>query len=184
MNATHEFAVLKEMAGEFEEFLLADSLFWQMQARSDFPQLSLGMMLLTRARLHALHGHLSPAERMERERTEMQIDGVLSRWPVVAEHKAEKELRARLNLWQAFLSECRDAPHTCAENYAQDVTHRAMAALLLRQFPRLSDSPEAGRLPGMDAQLRPRLKPGTFVWLAELQSEFPPGEFWFLYGRV
>ena len=184
MNASHELAVLKEMAGEFEQYLLAEALFWQMQGRSDFPQLSLGMMLLTRARLRALQAQLTPAQMAERERAEGQIDGVVSHWAVAAEHKAEKELRARLNLWQAFLSECRDAPQTCAENYVQDVTQRAMAMLLLRQFPRLADSPEAGRVPGMDAQLRPRFKSGAFVWLAELQSEFPQSEFWFLYGRV
>lgn len=184
LNASRELTILKEMPTELEPYLLAEAVFWPLRPGSDFPQLSLGMMWLTRARLRALAAQLTPAQNTERERAEGQLDVGLTRWAVAAEAKALKELRTRINLWRAFLSELSEAPRASAENYAHEVTHRVMAGLLLRHLPRLADSAEAGRLPGLDAQLRARFKPGDFVWLAELQSEFSQSEFWFLYGKV
>ena len=184
MNIAHELAVLKTMAAELGDYVLAEALFWQMQASSDFPKLSLGMMLLTRARLLAADAPLTPQQRAERDQATTQIETTLSKWAVAAENKAAKELRSRLNLWQRFLEDCQEDPRPCADNYAQDVTQRAIAALLLRQFSRLADSAEAQRLTPLDAQLRARLKPGPFLWPAELQSEFPQREFWFLYGKM
>ncbi len=184
MNASREVSILKEMATELESYLLAEALFWPLRPGSDFPQLSLGMMWLTRARLRAVASQLTSAQSADHDRAEGQLDTGLSRWAVAAETKAQKELRTRLNLWQAFLSEHAESPHTTAENYAQEVTHRTMAALLIHHFPRLADSPEASRLPGLDAQLRARFKVGHFVWRDELHNEFPQNEFWFLYGRV
>ena len=101
---------------------------------------------------------------------------------MAAENKAGKELRSRLNLWQAFLADCQEEPSTCADSYPHEVTQRVIAALLLRQFPRLAASSEAQRLAALDAQLRRRLKAGAFVWAAELQAGFAQPEFWFLYG--
>ncbi len=184
MNIAHELAVLKTMAAELGDYVLAEALFWQMQAGSNFPKLSLGMMLLTRARLLAAGDQLTPQQRAERDRATTQIETTLSKWAVAAENKATKELRSRLNLWQRFLEDCQADPRQCADNYPQDVTQRVIAALLLRQFPRLAGSAEAQRLTPLDAQLRARLKPGPFLWPAELQSEFPQREFWFLYGKI
>lgn len=184
LNASRELAILTEMPAELESYLLAEAVFWPLRPGSDFPQLSLGMMWLTRARLRALASHLTPAQRLECERVEGQLDVGLARWAVAAENKAQKELRTRINLWRAFLSELSESPHASGEHYAHEVTHRVMAGLLLRHLPRLADSAETGRLPGLDAQLRSRFKPGNFAWQAELQSEFPSGEFWFLYGNV
>lgn len=184
MNASRELDILKAMAAELESYLLAEALFWTLRPGSDFPQLSLGLMLLVRSRLRALAPRLTPAQSTEHNRADTQVEAALTRWMVAAETKARQELRTRLNLWQAFLAEYPESPRTSAENYAQETTHRAIAALLLRHFPCLAESPEAGRIAGLDAQLRSHFKPGRFVWLTELQSEFPPGEFWFLYGNV
>ena len=184
MNATRELAIFKEMGNELESFLLAEALFWTIGPGSDFPQLSLGLMLLTRSRLRALAPQLTSAQSVEYQRAETQLEMVLSRWAVAAETKASRELHTRLNLWQAFLSDLAESPNSGAKDYAQEVTHRTIAALLLGRLPHLADLPEAGRLTGMNAQLRARFKPGGFIWAAELQSQFPQSEFWFLYGRV
>lgn len=184
MKAAHELEIFKAMTAELEPFLLSDALFWTVRPGSDFPQLSLGLMLLVRSRLQALAPSLTPAQSTEQVRAEGQLEVALRRWAAAAEAKAQKELRTRINLWQAFLSELAEAPHTSAENYAQEATHRTIAALLIQQFTGLAESSEAGRLTGLDAQLRGRFKPGHFVWAVDLQGEFPQSEFWFLYGRV
>jgi hypothetical protein len=170
--------VLKSMTADLEAYLLAETLFWQMGGPSDFPALSLGGYWLARTRLESL-----PGQQPERDALNQRGDTILAKWAVAAENKAARELRSRLNLWRAYLEECRDAPRACAERYRNDVAQRVMAALLLRRFPRLADSAEAQRLPPLDAQLRARFKPGAFVWSAELMPAFPPDEFWFLYGQ-
>ena len=48
MSLSHDPATLKLMAAELPDYLLSDVLFWQMQAPSDYPKLSLGLMLLIR----------------------------------------------------------------------------------------------------------------------------------------
>ena len=130
MNATRELVILKEMAAELESFLLAEPLFWTIRPGSDFPQLSLGLMLLTRSRLRALVPQLTGVQSADHQRTETQIEVVLSRWAVAAETKAARELHTRLNLWQAFLSDLAESPRANAEDYAHEVTHRTIAALL------------------------------------------------------
>src|SRR5690554_6246276 len=102
LNPAHELAVLKKMAEELPDYLLSDVLFWQMQAPSSFPKLSLGMLLLTRRRLDAVDPLLDQSQRTERNQAARQIDTTLNKWRVAAERKAEQDLRARTNLWQRY----------------------------------------------------------------------------------
>ena len=43
---------------------------------------------------------------------------------------------------------------------------------------------EKQALSQLDAVLQARLKPTDFIWNAELETEFPAQEFWFLYGTI
>lgn len=185
MNLVHELNVLKAMAAELPDYILAEVVFWPLSGPSDFPKLSLGLWLLTGARLQAAEVTLTPPQRLERDHALMEAETALARWPVAAEKKAEKELRTRVNLWGAFLQESREsASFEAADNYASAATQRAIAALLLRRFPRLADSAETQRLIPLDAAMRARLRPGPFLWDAGWRGEFPQTEFWFLYGKI
>ncbi len=183
MDALHELAILDKMSDELQAYLLSDVLFWQMQAGSRFPKLSLGRLLLARERLRALEQRLSSAQRVTLQTATQQIENVLSQWQVAAEKHAAHELRSRANLWQRFWEECAEAPGPCADHYAQEASQRTMAGLLLREFPRVADTPEARVLLAFDATVRPRLRPSGFVWDAALRPAFPQSDFWFLYGR-
>ena len=180
----HDLTVLRAMAAELPDYLLSGVLFWQMQAGSGVPKLSLGAMLLTRARLAAAGPQLTAAQQAELDLTSRDLEAELVRWPAAAENKAAQELRSRVNLWQAFLRDCQESPDACTDNYSHEVNQRVLAALLLRRFPRLADSPEARRLAPLDVQLRRRLKTGAFILPAEFQAGFPQSEFWFLYGQI
>lgn len=183
MNAGQEIAALQIMAEELADYLLSDVLFWQLQAASNVPKLSLGMLLLTRQRLLAADAQLGAGQRAGRDEAIRKIEATLAKWQVASERKAEQELRTRLNLWQRFWDDCREEPRTCADNYSQEVTHRAMAELLLAEFPRLAASPEATPLRGLDPTVRGKLQGDAFVWAPELQPGFPRERFWYLYGQ-
>jgi hypothetical protein len=182
VNVAHDLAVFKLMVAELKDYLLADVPFWQMQAPSSFPKLSLGLLLLTQARLEAADALLDAAQRAERNAAARQLDATLGSWQVAAETRAARELRTRLNLWQRFWEECGEQPRTCAENYANEVTQRVIAGLLLHQFPRVAAAPEAAPLEALDRQVRARLRGDRFVWPAELQAGFPAAAYWYLYG--
>ena len=179
----HDLAVIKAMSAELADYLLSETLFWQMQAGSDFPKLSLGLLLLTCARLRAARSRFSPARQAEADEAETAAEAALQRWPVAAEKKAGQELRSRVNLWDQFLDNCRE-DSVQSEDYPGEVGQRAIAELLLQRFTRLADSAEARRLAALDAQLRAQFRPGEFIWPAELHTAFPRDRCWFLYGRL
>ncbi|MCC6188669.1 MAG: hypothetical protein IT318_06515 [Anaerolineales bacterium] len=182
MNVAHDLAAFKHMAAELQDYLLSSTLFWQMQASSDFPKLSLGMLLLTQARLEGADSLLSQTQRAERNATARQVDATLGNWQVAAEKKAAQEFRSRVNLWEQYWNDCREQPVTCADNYPQEVTQRVIAGLLLLKFPRLLDSPEARSLEALDRLARARLVGGRWIWPPDLQPGFPEAEHWYLYG--
>ena len=184
MDATRELDILKHMADELKDYLLAEPIFWQMQAPGSFPKLSLGLLLLTLARLEAVDARLSQDQRAARNAAARQLDATLGNWQVAAEKKAERELGSRVNLWQQFWDDCRENPRTCTEQYAHDVVQRVIAGLLLHKFPRVADSEAARSLEALDRLARGRLLGESFVWAAELQSGFPRAEHWYLYGRL
>jgi len=184
MSLSHDPATLKLMAAELPDYLLSDVLFWQMQAPSDYPKLSLGLMLLIRTEIEARGPQLPSVQLAAVEQAGRDIDMALAQWPVAAEKKALQELRSRINLWKAFWDDYLEDPYAHAHHYPDEVTQRAIAALLLLRFPRLADAAEAKRLLSLDTQLRALLRSGGFIWPDELQAAFPKDEFWFLYGQV
>lgn len=182
MDAAKDLGYLKQAAAELKDYLLAEPIFWQMQAPGHYPKLSLGMLLLTLARLEAVDAQLSQAQRAERNSAARRVDATLGNWQVAAEAKARRELHTRVNLWQQFWDECRENPRTCAEQYPHDVVQRAIAGLLLHKFPSLAASPDARTLEVLDRLARGRQTGAGFVWAAELEAGFPEAEHWYLYG--
>lgn len=170
MSFEHDFAALQQMTAELKDYLLSDVAFWPLGGSSDFPRLSLGAYLLTRARLAADADHATRLADLER-----QGDRVLAQWPAVAERKAGQELATRLRLWETYLAERQG-------RYATEVAQRAMLALLLRRFPALAETAAGQRLAALDTALKARLRSGAFVWEAGLETAFPEEAFWFLYG--
>jgi hypothetical protein len=151
---------------EVEQYLLSTELYWTMSARTtDLTQLTLGGLLLVRARLRgARTGGL--------ESLDQRLDAVRSKWRSAWEGKARREVRARSGLWREYLGEYRRDALGASRLYPQNVHNRAMIALLDEQ----SDP--------MDVYLRSILLPGAFVWDAQVQDGFPPDEFWFLFGTL
>ena len=149
---------------ELEAYLLSNELYYPIPAHAaDLTQLTLGGLLLTRARLGPTPGLAAQDARLESAR---------QNWRSAWEAKARREVHARSELWKDYLAEVRSDRRGAARQYSQNVRHRVIIALL----------GESSDL--MDNSLRNMLIPGAFVWDAQLQGFFPQDKFWFLYGSL
>jgi hypothetical protein len=184
VNVARELNLLKEMAADLSDYLLSDVLYWQMAGSGDLPKLSLGMLLLTRARLSAVADQLDSKQTNRLDETLRQIGATHERWRSTAEKKADQELHSRATLWQRYWDECRHEPSSCASSYPHEVTNRVIAQLLLREFPSLAKSANAMLLQPTDRAVRGRLQGEQPVWPPELQPAFPKTEFPYLYGAL
>jgi hypothetical protein len=183
-DAGRELGLLRSMAADLEAFLLSDVVFWSLtdsgSLQHHYPQLTLGGLLLTRAKLGALVSCLSPAGQTELAQIGQRIDAIRSRWRANWEKKAEREIQTRLNAW------ARTANERNAEDYASAVVPRVMLELLLNDFagepsPKLAQ--HRARLATLDMLLRGRFRLGDMVMDAGLEQAFPPQNYWYLYGR-
>lgn len=174
-SAEKDRAYLEAGVSETKDYLLSDELYWPITARGfDLPRLTIGGILLAKARLEAR------GERIEALLA--RLDAVRSKWRVAWETKAGREFRSRFGLWGSYLKDYRENPEGQADSYPQEVRNRAMLQLLLPELP--EELPERDALSPLDSVLRTNLSPSDFIWEAALQSEFPRGEYWFLYGTL
>jgi hypothetical protein len=162
---------LTESLPQLQDYLLSNELYWPLS--NSLPQLTIGSVLLTLARLDVTRPDNTRKFRAELEPIQM-------RWRAAWEKKAAREMAQRLQLWSQYLSDYRYAPES-AGSYPMEVRGRAILQLLLPEVP---DAPEKTALAELDAMLKMRLVSGKFVWEADLQAAFPMTDFWFLYGKL
>ncbi len=169
-----------------EEYLLSRELYWPVGVNAPaggppYPRLTLGNLLLSRARLGA--HHLTPDQSGELERLDRRLDEIRTRWRNAWEQKAQREYRDRLALWRDFLEDYRQNPPENDDRYAYEAGRRVLLQLLEAEAGAIPPE-EKELLSGLDLLLKGILVPGDFVWDDELQAAFPPGKYWYLYGRL
>lgn len=159
-------AYFEQGVEELERYLLSDELYWPTHSpTSDLTQLTLGGLLLVRARLRGWNtGGL--------ENPDFQFTRIRSEWASAWDGKSRREVHARGELWRQFLSGYSNDPRGTARLYAQNVRQRAILTLL-------GEPTEA-----MDGFLKTIFRPGGFFWDEQLQGGFPQSDFWFLYGNL
>jgi hypothetical protein len=169
-----------------ESYLLSEVLYWPLDAKAPagsrpYPRLTLGGLLLSRARAWALP--VSPSQQIELQKLDEQIEAIRARWRVAWEKKAIQSFKARLDLWRNFLEEYKEKPETNANRYAYEVERRVMLSLLT---PEIENLPQAygDLLAALDMRLRRVLLPGGFIWDLQVASGFPADEYWYLYGTL
>jgi hypothetical protein len=179
-----ELGLLRAMAGDLEQYLLSDVVYWTLggagSLRDHYPQLSLGSLLLTQARLRAVGAGLQPEAQTELSRLKQQVAGLRQRWRANWVKKAEKEVEVRANAW------ARAAQERSSADYPGQVQSRLMLGLLLDDLageasPALASG--RSRVAALDALLRNRFAAGPFALDPDLQPAFPRDSYWFLYGR-
>jgi hypothetical protein len=182
-DAGRELGLLRSIAADLDTYLKSDVVFWSLtdagSFRHHYPQLTLGGLLLTQARLAALANRLDPAQQTEWAQTRQAIHASRARWRANWLRKAGREIETRVNSW------ARAVRDLSAAEYPAAVQSRLMLALLLddvggEPVPGLEQ--QQARLATLDTLLRHKLKAGRFALDPDLQPAFPPEPYWFLYG--
>ncbi len=173
---------LSEALADLRDYVLSPDVYWPLRTRSKggirLPQLTIGNLLLSQARLRAQEFTSQPDPGLAE--IFRQISEVRQEWRANWGNKAGREFRSRLNLWQQFISELRADPQRSAPVYAAEVRLRAILELLR---PEISDLPrdQEEQLRMSDQILKGLTRPGPFIWETDLASGFLPNDFWFLY---
>ena len=169
-----------------EQYLLSDELYWPSDANAPtgerpYPRLTLGNLLLARARLYALP--LSISQQAEALIVDEQIADIKDHWQVAWMKKAKLSYEARFKLWRDFLQEYKEDPEATADRYVYEVERRVMLNLL---SPEVEDIPQAYRdmLAGHDLRLRGAFQAGEFIWDPQMAAGFPVKEYWYLFGTL
>ena len=186
-SAAHDLAVLVSMAGDFDEFVKSDVVFWQLTddgpLLNRYPKLTVAGMLFCMHKLHLLPELLAPAQHA---RCAEQISAVrenFSAWRANIERKAVREFAGRLRSWSWFVDEAGLEQKAAVRHYAQEAYGRTYLQLLLELLQNHSTHAAlAAQLAARDAQLRSVWEPARFVWDAQLQPAFPADVYWYLYG--
>ncbi|SRR5690554_2113227 len=175
--------VLEAMAGEMDDYLRSDVLFWPMSG-GDLPRLTLGGYLMREHRLLQLRDMLDKDEQDRLHKAINSYRSALDEKVVRFEHHAHEELEARLRQWNEYLRETkRDSG---IAYYETAVEARAMIEALLDQLrasPYQLQPEVAQRVAMLDRQLRQKWLPGEFVWPQEWKRAYPKEKYWWLYGH-
>lgn len=183
---TYDLGYLRAGLELLEAYLLAEDVFWPMDAsppegEPEYPRLTLGGMLLAEARLKAYP--LSQAQEPERQRVLVELEHVRTKWRVNWERKARHSLTVRLRMWADYIEEYRSNPQDNAGRYRYEVRLRAMLELLESESGEMQPV-EGEILSGLDRYLKSELEIGDFIWEPEIKSGFPPETYWYLYGKL
>lgn len=185
-NFEYDFGYIQACLEEMESYLPSDEVFWPVSATPpegapDFPRLTLGSLLVAEYRLKAYPQAQAQAAQVERVLAD--IEHIRSKWRVMWEKKAGRSYSVRLRMWSEFLDEYRSSLQDNGDRYAYEVRLRVMLEVLKLEGGGQPQA-EVEMLGGLDRYLKSVLKMGGFIWEAEVQSGFPKGIYWYLYGEL
>lgn len=169
-----------------EDYLLSSEVFWRLSAdpppgAPDYPQLTLGSLLLSKVRLPAYT--ITHEQETIRQQVILELERARSKWRVAWENKARRCFGVRVRMWADFLEEYKSNPPENADRYSYEVRLRVMLELLLAECGR-QNLTEANQLSELDGYIKSVLEKGGFIWESDVQSGFPVNVYWYLYGRL
>jgi hypothetical protein len=169
-----------------QDYLLSDDVFWPLggippEGEPDYPQLSLGGLLLAKQRLTAYL--LAQLQELQVQQVISLLEQFRSKWRVAWERKAGHSFSVRLRMWRDYIKEYRDSPQDNANRYAYEVRLRVMLQLLQAEAEEIKRA-EVDLLSGLDGYLKAVLELGDFIWEPEVKAGFPEDDYWYLYGSL
>ncbi len=185
-SVEHDLRYIQAGLDVLEDYLLSADVFWPLGAKPsagepDFPQLTLGGMLLARARL--VRQHPSSGQQEQVQRAVSSLDSYRTKWRVAWEKKAGQCFHVRQRMWAGFLHDYQENQADNADRYVYEVRLRVMLELL-RSEVTLENKAEVELILALDGYLKSVLVPGGFIWEPELEAGFPSGVYWYLYGKL
>jgi hypothetical protein len=169
-----------------EDYLLSDEVFWPLsinppEGEPDYPRLTLGGLLLSRARL-AGYPKL-PTQIAQVDQIISKMEQIRSKWRVAWEKKATHNFGVRLRMWRDYIEEYQNSPQENTDRYSYEVRLRVMLKLLKSEGGGQQQA-QVDLLSGLDGYLKSVLVSSAFIWEPELQIGFPAHEYWYLYGAL
>lgn len=176
MKYSQNLHFLKAGLEELKDYLLSSELFWNASLPANYPQLTLGNLLLAAAELQAEIASLATDAS---QGNELLADLAVQKkeWQSAWERKAQKEFGSRLRQWAQYVDELAENANRTPAHYKTDVRVRVLLELLAPEAPALR-----GQLASLDARLKSLISDGDFVWDEEVKSAFPKSKYWFLYA--
>ena len=174
-------------AGEevLEKYLLSKALFWPIHSSSplgepEFPQLTLGNLLLSQTRLRVKN--LQPEESQECRILEESISQIHDKWQTAWERKLRWEYRSRLRQWQHYINDLFQEPESNIAYYSNEVRLRLLLDLIKADM-RSEEGINLDTLNLLDAELQSVFHQDQFIWERELISGFDSEKYWYLWGK-
>ena len=181
---TQDAAVLVAMAGQMDQYLDSDILFWP-APRGGMPALTLGGYLLREHRLRLLSGLLPADQQAQINAAMTQFNQVLADRVVRFEKKDHNELEPRLRQWEEYIKDMDRGTFDRSSNYGTAVETRAIIQALLEKLslpPYQTEARPQQHLETLDTRLRSRFVPADFIWPLEWEPAYPRPTYWWLYG--
>ena len=176
--------MLQEMAGEMDDYLTSDVLFWLMM-KGGMPKLTLGGYLMRQHRLLSLRDLLDKEMQDTLDAAISQFGQALIEKVVRLEQKAHMELEARIRQWGEYLKDLSWDRSAAVASYGSAVETRAIISALIDKLgmpPYQLDPSVSPKVGLLDGNLRQHWQQGPFVWPEEWRPAYPAQEFWWLYG--
>jgi 5-carboxymethyl-2-hydroxymuconate isomerase len=180
-----DLAVIREMALEFQNYILGDSVYRTLtirMGRGDEQIQSSGGDLL--ARLHKLEAQsdqLTTDQAREFAELRRQLDELMSDFRSRFHALLERETKARLNSLKWFLDECQEDRRQCRIQYPFEIRNRQRIAEIWKI---LSENPPQGlrgQIDAVDRRIRGLTVPADFVWDEQVKAIYPREAYWYLY---
>ena len=110
----------------------------------------------------------------------MAWESAFEKWKSAITKKASTEIRSRLNLWQAYLTDLQEGQGS-AYNYHHEVRNRVIVE---RLFELLDNRKEWDQdVVACDNLLRSLVISTDFIWPSPLRAAYPQDAYWFLYRK-
>ena len=174
---------VRAMAAALDSYLYGDDLYGVLPGA--LPRVTVGGVLLRLHRLRALCAQLNAEQVAALEQAERDLAEARVEWALHYARKIARELSARQDSFNWFLTDCEENPPRCAESYPPEAEKRTIIHHLFEAGA--EDGLQLGELEqrqrALDGRLRRHFRAGDFVWSAHAQPAYPRSVFWWLYGR-
>ena len=183
-TAADQLALLSTFLDELDAYLVSKELFWPLGGKQQAPRLTLGNLLLAFRTLEATAASLEVSQQVQLQKLQTRWHGARVKMASAISAKALREMGARLNLWQGFLTDLSESQGK-QYLYASEVRNRVLFALLAAlPLEEEEVSRNLKSMANLDNQLAAYTKPAPFQWEEELTAEFPREAFPYLYRTL
>ncbi|MCB0114143.1 MAG: hypothetical protein R2873_09810 [Caldilineaceae bacterium] len=180
-----DLAVVKEMASEFQNYILNDEVYHTLVVRTrqgdERIQSSGGDLLARLQKLQGQINELTPEQQDELRQLRRQLDESMADFRTRFHGLLEREVKARLNSLKWFLDECQQDRRQCRVSYPFEIRNRHRIDAI---WEILDDAPPEGmrgQIEAVDRRIRGTTGPAEFVWDDHVKGIYPQEKYWYLY---